>query len=61
MADLTKIAESQKDRSGLSVGEFVAAVAVVVLLVAVQGMYIDKHPVTLNAAAELGPFGIIAP
>jgi hypothetical protein len=61
MRTFTKIAESQKHSSGLGVSEFVAAVAVVVLLVAVQGMFIDKHPVTLNAAAELGPFGIIAP
>ena len=61
MTDLTKIAESQKHGSGLSIGEFVAAVAVVVLLVAVQGMFIGKHPVTLNAAAEPATFGIIAP
>jgi hypothetical protein len=61
MTDLTKIAESQKHRSSLGVSELIATGAVVFLLVAVQGMYIDKHPVTLNAAAELAPFGIIAP
>jgi hypothetical protein len=61
MTDLTKIAGSQKRRSNLSVGELIATAAVVLLLVAVQGMYIDKHPVTLNAAAEPARLGIIAP
>ena len=62
MTDLTKIAESsQKHRSSLGVGELIATAAVVFLLIAVQGMYVDKHSVTLNAAAESAPFGIIGP
>jgi hypothetical protein len=63
MTDLTKIAGSQKHSSSLGVGELIAAAALVFLLVAVQGMYIDKHLVTLNAAAtaELAPFGITGP
>jgi hypothetical protein len=61
MIDLTKIAGSQKRGSSLGVSELIAAAAVVLLLVAVQGMYIEKHRVTLIAAAKPAPFGIIAP
>lgn len=61
MTDLTKIAVSQKHRSSLGVGELTATAAVLLLLIAVQGMFIDKHPITLNAAAEPARFGIIAP
>lgn len=63
MTDLSKIAGSQKRGSSLGVGELIAAAALIILLVAVEGMYIDKHPVTLNAAAaaELAPFGISGP
>jgi hypothetical protein len=63
MTDLTKIAGSQKRGSSLGVGELIAALAVVFLLIAVQGMYVAKHPVTLNATAtaELAPFGIAGP
>jgi hypothetical protein len=63
MTDLTKIAGSQKHGSSLGVGELIAASAVVFLLIAVQGMYVAKHPVTLNATAtaELAPFGIAGP
>jgi hypothetical protein len=39
--------------SGLGVSELIAAAAVVFLLIAVQGMFIAKHPTTLNAAAAL--------
>jgi hypothetical protein len=63
MTDLIKIAESQKHGSSLGVGEPIAASAIVFLLVAVQGMFTAKHPVTLNAAAtaELAPFGVAGP
>jgi hypothetical protein len=63
MTDLIKIAESQKHGSSFGVSELIAASAVVFLLIAVQGMYVAKHPVTLNAAAtaELAPFGIAGP
>ena len=61
MTDLTKIAGSQKHRSSLGVGELTATAAVLLLLIAVQSMFIDKHLVTLNAAAEPTPFGITAP
>jgi len=61
MTDLTKIAESQKRDSSLGIGELIAALAVVFLLIAVQGMYVAKHLVTLNAVAKLAPFGITAP
>ena len=63
MTDLTKIAGSQKRGSSLGVSELIAALAIVLLLIAVQGMFIAKHPVTLNAAAtaELAPFGIAGP
>ena len=61
MTDLTKIAGSQEHRSSLGVGELIAAAVIVLLLIAVQGMFIDKHPLTLNAAAAQAPFGIIAP
>ena len=61
MTDLTKIAGSQQHRSSLGVGELIATASILVLLIAVQGMFIDKHPFTLNAAAEQAPFGIVAP
>jgi hypothetical protein len=61
MTDLTKIAGSQKNRLSLGVGELIATAVVLLLLIAVQVMFIDKHPVTLNAAAEQAPFGIITP
>jgi hypothetical protein len=61
MTDITKIAGSQKGVSRLGVAELIATAAVVFLLIAVQGMFIDKHPLTLNAAAEQAPSGIIAP
>lgn len=61
MTDVTKIAGSKKYDSGLGVSELIAAAAVVFLLIAVQGMFIAKHPTTLNAAAALAPFSIIAP
>jgi hypothetical protein len=63
MTDLTKIAGSQKHVSNLGVSELIAAAAIVFLLVAVQGMFVAKHPVTLNAAAtaELAPFGVNGP
>jgi hypothetical protein len=63
MTDLTNIAESQKHGSRLRVGELIATVAVLFLLIAVQGMYVAKHPVTLNATAtaELAPLGIAGP
>jgi hypothetical protein len=47
--------------SSLGVGELIATAAVVLLLIAVQGLFIAKHPLTLNAAAKPAPFGIIAP
>ena len=61
MTDLTKISGSQKHH--LAISELVTASAIVFLLAAVQGMYIVKHPVTLNAAAtaEFAPFGIAGP
>jgi hypothetical protein len=61
MTDLAKLAGSQKHGSSHGKGELIAAAAAIFLLIAVQGMYIAKHPNTLNAAAELAPFGIIAP
>jgi hypothetical protein len=61
MTDLTKIAGSQEHGSSLDVGALMATVAVVFLLIAMQGMFIAKHAITLNAAAESALFGIIAP
>ena len=61
MTDLTKIAVSQKHGVRLGVGELIATASVVFLLIAVQGMFVAKHPITLNAAAEPARFGIIAP
>ncbi len=61
MTDLTKHAGSQEHRSRLGVSESIGAVAVVALLITVQGMFIAKHYITLNAAAEPAPFGIVAP
>jgi hypothetical protein len=61
MTDLTKFALSQTHGSSLGVGELIATAAVVFLLIAVQGMFIAKHTVTLNAAAEPARFGITAP
>jgi hypothetical protein len=60
MMTLSKATLSKDHRSSLGVSE-IAAVAITVLLIAVQGMFIGKHPVTLNAAAEQAPFSIIAP
>jgi hypothetical protein len=61
MTDLTKIAGSQKQGSGLSAGDLSVMAALAFLLIAVQGMSIAKHYVALNADAELAPFGIIYP
>jgi hypothetical protein len=61
MTDLTKLAGSQKHGSSHGMSELIAVAAAIFLLIAVQGMYIAKHPLTLNAAAEMAPFGIIAP
>jgi hypothetical protein len=61
MTDLTKLAGSQKHGSSHGMGELIAMAAAVFLLIAVQGMYIAKHPIMLNEAAEPAPFGIIAP
>jgi hypothetical protein len=61
MTDLTKTAGSQQQASHLGPSEMIAAGAIVVLLIAVQGMYIAKHTTTLNAAAATAAFGIIAP
>ncbi len=61
MTDITKIAGTQKQRASLGVAELIATAAVVFLLIAVQGMFIAKHPITLNAAAKVAPFGVIAP
>jgi hypothetical protein len=60
---MTDLAGSQKHVSRLGISELIAASAVVFLLIAVQGMYVAKHPVTLNATAtaELAPFGIAGP
>ncbi len=61
MTDITKIAASQARSSSLGVGELIAMAAVIFLLIAVQSMYIAKHPTTLNAAAKSAPFGVIGP
>jgi hypothetical protein len=63
MTTLSKTTLSKNHRSSLGISELVVAVTVVFLLIAVQGMYVAKHPVTLNAAAtaELAPFGIAGP
>jgi hypothetical protein len=61
MTELTKIAGSQQRHSSIRTSELIAAVAIVVLLIAVQGMFIAKHTVTLNAAAASAAFGIVAP
>jgi hypothetical protein len=44
MTDLSKTAASQEHRSSISVSEMIAAAAVVLLLIAVQGMFIGKPP-----------------
>ena len=63
MTMLSKTTLRKNHRSSLGISELVVAVTVVFLLIAVQGMYVAKHPVTLNAAAtaELAPFGITGP
>jgi len=63
MTMLSKTTLRKNHRSSLGISELVVAVTVVFLLIAVQGMYVAKHPVTLNAAAtgELAPFGIAGP
>jgi hypothetical protein len=61
MTDLTKIAGSQERVSRLGFGELIAMTAIVVLLLAVQGMLIAKHTTTLNGAAESAALGIIGP
>lgn len=61
MTELSKIAGSQQRDSSLRSSELIAVAAIVVLLVAVQGLFVAKHTVTLNDAAASAPFGIIAP
>jgi hypothetical protein len=61
MDNIMKIVGSQKRASRVGVTELMVTSVVVFLLIAVQGVFIDKHPVTLNAAAELAPFGIVTP
>lgn len=61
MTDLTKTAVSHKHASSLGFLELIGTASVVFLLIAVQGVFIAKHFVTLNAAAEQAPLGIIWP
>jgi hypothetical protein len=61
MTDITKITGPQQRSSRLGLSESIAAATIVVLLIAVQGMFIAKHATTLNVAAELAALGIIAP
>jgi hypothetical protein len=61
MTELTKIAGSQQRHSNIRTSEVIAAAAIVVLLVAVQGMFIAKYTVTLNDAGASAALGIIAP
>jgi hypothetical protein len=61
MTDLTKIAGSQERASGIGLGQLIAMAAIVVLLIAVDGVFIAKHTTTLNVAAESAAVGIIGP
>jgi len=61
MTDHTKFAGSQEQGSSLGLSELIATAAIVVLLIAAQGMFIAKHTTTLNIAAEPAALGIIAP
>jgi hypothetical protein len=61
MTDLIKTASSREQNSHIAHSEIIAMVAIVVLLVAVQGMYIAKHTTTLNVAARSAAVGIIGP
>jgi hypothetical protein len=61
MTDLIKTASSREQHSHIAYSEIIAMVAIVVLLVAVQGMYIVKHTTTLNVAAGSAAVGIIGP
>jgi hypothetical protein len=60
MTDLNKITAQQR-KSSLGFSEFIAMAIIVVLLIAVQGMFIAKHTTTLNVAAAPATFGVIAP
>jgi hypothetical protein len=61
MTDLAKIASSQERNSRIAYSEIIAMMTIVVLLVAVEGMYIAKHTTTLNVAAQSAAVGIIGP
>ncbi len=48
-------------RTDRVIDEYFAAVAIIILLIVVQAMFIAKHPVTLNAAAAHAAIGVTAP
>jgi len=58
MSELAKIQTSQVRQS---FGEQFAVATIVVLLIAVQAIFIAKHPVTLNVAAAPAALGVTAP
>jgi hypothetical protein len=58
MTELAKIQTSQVSRS---VSEQFAVAIIVLLLIAVQAIFIAKHTVTLNAAAAPAALGVSAP
>jgi hypothetical protein len=62
MTDLTKITGTQKQQgSSLGFSELIATLTIIVLLVAVQGMFIAKNATTLNVAANAAALGIDTP
>lgn len=58
MTELTKIETSNFSRS---LSERIAVATILALLIAVQIVYVAKHPVTFTAIEAPAAFGIVAP
>ncbi len=58
---MSELAKTQTSQAGRSFGEQFAVGTIVVLLIAVQALFIAKHPVTLNTAAAPAALGVTAP
>lgn len=61
MSDLTRIASSRDQQSRIAIIELSAMATIIVLLVALHVVFIAKHTVTLNSAAESAAIGVIGP
>ena len=58
---MSELAKTQTYQARRSASEQLALAIIVILLIAVQAMFIAKHTVTLNATAASAALGVNAP